>query len=252
MRIISRLDIKGKNLIKGINLEGLRIIGDPNKFAIKYYDQGADEILFIDSVASLYNRNNLVEIIKLACRNIFIPLIVGGGIRSLKDAENLFSSGADKIALNTSATKNPKLISELAKNFGSQAVVISIQAKKISEKKWLVYTNNGRENTNMDVIEWAKKAADNGAGEILLTSIDNEGTLKGFDNSLVKEISRFTNIPIIVSGGFGKLEDILDPVKKFGADAIAIAHCLHYNKYTLREIRNFALNSGIKVRKFNQ
>ena len=252
MRIISRLDVKGKNLIKGINLEGLRVVGDPNKYAIKYYEQGADEILFIDSVASLYDRNNLIDIVKLACRNIFVPFTVGGGIRNLKDAEKLFISGADKISLNTAAIENPKLINELAKNFGSQAIVISIEAKKISDSKWIAYTNNGRENTNKDVIDWAKKATDHGAGEILLTSVDNEGTLKGFDDDLVNEICKNIKIPVIVSGGFGKPEHLLNPVKKFGVDAIAIAHCLHYNKFSLREIRDFALNQNIKVRKFNQ
>ncbi len=252
MRIISRLDVKGKNLIKGINLEGLRVLGDPNEFAVKYYSQGADEILFVDSVASLYNRNNLIEIVKLACRNIFVPFTVGGGIRNLKDAEKLFISGADKISLNTAAIENPKLIAELAKNFGSQAIVISIEAKRENENKWIAYTNNGRENTNKDVIDWAKEATDHGAGEILLTSVDNEGTLKGFDDNLVREICKNISLPVIISGGFGKLEHIVNPVKQFGADAIAIAHCLHYNKFSLREIRDFALNQNIKVRKFNQ
>lgn len=252
MRIISRLDVKGKNLIKGINLEGLRVIGDPNQFAVKYYTEGADEIIFVDSVASLYNRNNLIDIVQLASKNIFVPFTVGGGIRNLEDAEKLFLSGADKISLNTAGIENPKLIENLAKNFGSQAVVVSIEAKKISDKKWLAYTNNGRENTNKDVVKWAREATDRGAGEIILTSVDREGTLKGYDESLVEEICKNIKTPVIVSGGFGKLDHMLNPVKKFGVDAIAIAHCLHYNKFTLREIRDFALENKINVRKFNQ
>jgi len=252
MRIISRLDVKGKNLIKGINLEGLRVVGDPNVFAKKYYNEGSDEILFVDSVASLYNRNNLTEIVKLACKDIFVPFTVGGGIRNLKDAEKLFISGADKIAINTAAIQNPKLITELAKTFGSQAVVISIEAKKNSENEWIAYTNNGRENTNKNVLEWAKIATDCGAGEILLTSVDYEGTCKGFDYAIVKKISKKIKIPIIASGGFGKPEHMVEVVKNSGADAVAIAHCFHYNKFSLRQVRDYALSNNIKVRKFNQ
>lgn len=252
MRIISRLDIKSKNLIKGINLEGLRVLGNPNDFAKKYYKEGADEILFIDTVASLYNRNNLIEIVKLACKDIFIPLTVGGGIRCIKDAEKLFVSGADKIAINTAAINNPNLIEELAKKYGSQAVVVSIEAKKVEENKWIAYTNNGRENTNKDVMDWAKIASEKGAGEFLVTSVDRDGTCKGFDEELVEEFLKNSTIPVIISGGFGKPEHMLNPTQKYGADAIAIAHCLHYNKFSLRQIRDFALSKKIKVRNFNQ
>ena len=251
MRIIGRLDIKGPNLIKSINLEGLRIVGNPNDFAVQYYKNGADELIFMDIVASLYNRNSLHEIIKLATKKIFIPFTVGGGIRSVDDALKIFDSGADKIAINTRAVQEPKLINTLSKRFGSQAVVLSVEAKNISENKWEAYVESGRERTNLDVINWVKKAADLGAGEVLLTSVDNEGTCKGFDNKLSSSVSNSVNIPIIASGGFGDTNDIKE-AEKAGANGIAIAHMLHYKKMTIREIRQYAIDSKIKVRNFNQ
>ena len=251
MRIIGRLDIKGPNLIKSINLEGLRIVGNPNDFAVQYYKNGADELIFMDIVASLYNRNSLHEIIKLATKKIFIPFTVGGGIRSVDDALKIFDSGADKIAINTRAVQEPKLINTLSKRFGSQAVVLSVEAKNISENKWEAYVESGRERTNLDVINWVKKAADLGAGEVLLTSVDNEGTCKGFDNKLISSVSNSVNIPIIASGGFGDTNDIKE-AEKAGANGIAIAHMLHYKKMTIREIRQYAIDSKIKVRNFNQ
>ena len=252
MRIIARLDIKNQNLIKGINLEGLRVIGPPNKFAIKYFENGADELIFMDCVASLYNRNNLVEIIKEATKNIFIPITVGGGIRSIRDAEKLFASGADKIAINTRAINEPNLIKNLSRKFGSQAIVLSIEAKKVSESKWEAYTDNGRQQTGLDVIEWAKIGVDKGAGEILLTSIDMEGTGKGFDYELIKKVSETVNVPVIASGGFGKPADMVQAIKYGGADAAAIADSIHYNKFDLKKIRTEAINAHLDVRKFNQ
>tara|TARA_B100000029_G_scaffold513034_1_gene611347 strand:- start:202 stop:957 length:756 start_codon:yes stop_codon:yes gene_type:complete len=251
MRIIARLDIKGPNLIKGINLEGLRVLGDPNKFAIKYYSEGADELIFMDLVASLYNRNSLHEIIKLACRNIFIPFTVGGGIRSVDDASKIFDSGADKVAINTAAVKNPNIIQELSKRFGSQAIVLSVEAKKKENMKWEVYIESGRESTGIDVIDWVKKGAELGAGELLLTSVDMEGTTKGFDIELLKLVSNEIKIPVIASGGFGKLDD-LNLALKAGSDAVSIAHMLHYKKLRLQEIRDYALKLKLDVRKFNQ
>ena len=158
MRLIARLDIKNKNLIKGINLEGLRVVGDPNKFAVKYFNEGIDEIIFMDVVASLYGRNNLLDIINLATKDIFIPITVGGGIRSIDDAKKIFLSGADKIAINTAAVNNPDLINKLSEKFGSQSIVLSIEAKKIENKKWEVFTHNGRQETGIDVLEWSKEA----------------------------------------------------------------------------------------------
>jgi len=252
MRIIGRLDIKGPNLIKGINLEGLRVIGNPNKYAIKYFQDGVDELIFIDAVASLYNRNNLLNIIKLASKDIFIPITVGGGIRSVDDAQKLFTSGADKISINTAAVNKPDLILELSRKFGSQAVVLSIEAKQIAKSKWEVFTNNGREQTGLDVIEWSKIGTDKGAGEIFLTSVDMEGTRRGFDYELIKKVSEATKVPVIASGGFGKPTDMIQATKYAGADAVAIADCLHYNRYSLREIREEAINAKLKVRKFSQ
>jgi len=250
MRIIGRLDIKGENLIKGINLEGLRIIGLPNDYAKKYFKDGVDELIYMDSVASLYGRNNLLEIIKLASKDIFIPITVGGGIRKIEDAQKLFVSGADKIAINTAAINKPNLISDLSKEFGSQAVVLSVEAKKKEKNKWEAFTNNGREQTGLDVIEWCKTGADKGAGEILLTSVDMEGTRKGFDYDLIKMVSEIVQIPVIASGGFGKPADMIKAVKYGGADAIAIADGLHYNRFNLRDIRQEAINTELKVRKF--
>lgn len=251
MRIIARLDVKNSNLIKSINLEGLKVIGDPNTFAKNYYEDGADELIFMDLVASLYNRNSLHDIIKKASENIFIPFTVGGGIRSVDDALKIFDSGADKIAINTAAVKNPELINNLAKRFGSQAVVISIEAKK-TEKSWEVYIESGREQTGIDVENWVKKTTQLGAGEILLTSIDQEGTGNGFDEGLINIATNSTNIPVIASGGFGKLEDIQSASIKSKADAIAIADALHYKKLNLRQIREKALNLGLNVRNFDQ
>ena len=244
MRTIARLDIKGKNLIKGINFEGLRVIGDPNIYAKKYYNNGADELLLIDCVASLYGRNNLTEIIYQASRDIFIPITVGGGIRSCKDAEELFENGADKIAINSFALKNPNIINDLAKNFGSQAVVLSIQAKK-KNNSWFAYFDNGREETNYEVLEWVSEGIDRGAGEILVTSIDNEGTMKGFDWELFNLVNQISTIPTIYGGGMSNLND-LNGFNTFStSDGISIASVLHYNTFQISEIKE-ALKKIIK------
>nr|Q9RDX2.1 RecName: Full=Imidazole glycerol phosphate synthase subunit HisF; AltName: Full=IGP synthase cyclase subunit; AltName: Full=IGP synthase subunit HisF; AltName: Full=ImGP synthase subunit HisF; Short=IGPS subunit HisF [Legionella pneumophila]CAB65215.1 HisF protein [Legionella pneumophila] len=207
VRLIARLDIKGPNLIKGVHLEGLRVVGNPNEYAMAYYAQGADELIYMDTVASLYGRNNLSEIVKTTAENVFIPITVGGGIRSVDDAEQLLRCGADKVAINTAATKNPTLISDIARRFGSQCVVLSIEAKRTVNGRWEVMTDNGREHTGMDVVDWARNGEKFGAGEILLTSIDQEGTRKGFDLELVKQVSSMVSIPVIASGGMGKLEE---------------------------------------------
>jgi imidazole glycerol-phosphate synthase subunit HisF len=251
MRIISRLDIKGPNLIKSINLEGLRVVGNPNQYAIDYYKNGADELIFMDIVASLYNRNSLHDIIKTASKNIFIPFTVGGGIRSVEDAVKIFDSGADKISINTKAVQNPILIKDLVKKFGSQAVVLSVEAKKVSKNKWEPYIETGREKTDLDLVEWIKQATELGAGEILLTSIDKEGTCQGFDLDLIFEVSKNTKVPVIASGGFGNLED-LELAEKAGADAVAVAHTIHYKKLSLRQIRDYALSKKINARNFEQ
>jgi cyclase len=181
VRIIPRLDIKGPNLIKGIRLEGLRVVGDPHVFALNYYQQGADELVFMDIVASLYQRNSLSDIIRRAADQIFIPITVGGGLRSLPDVHTALRSGADKVAINTAAVQRPTLISEVAQRFGSQCMVLSIEAKRTGPGRWEAYTDNGREHTGLDVLEWVTRGVALGAGEILLTSVDREGTRKGFD-----------------------------------------------------------------------
>ena len=250
VRLIARLDIKGPNLIKGVHLEGLKVIGSPNEYALKYYQQGADELIYMDSVASLYGRNHLGEIIKDAAKEIFIPMTVGGGIRSVEDATEILRSGADKVAINTAAVANPALITQLAEKFGSQCVVLSIEAKKNSNGHWEVLTENGRERSGLDVVEWAIQGCSNGAGEILLTSVDMEGTKKGFDNELLKAVSSQVEIPVIASGGMGKLSDAVDAIEKGEANAVAMADILHYGKATFSEVREELKVNGISVRNY--
>lgn len=246
-RIIARLDVKGVKLIKGVHLEGLRVIGDVNKYALKYYQQGADELVYMDIVASLYGRNSLSDIVSEAARDIFVPLTVGGGIRSVEDVSNLLRAGADKIAINTMAVKSPDLIKKIAYKFGSQCLVLSIEAKKISDNSWEVYTDSGREKTGINAVEWAIKGEELGAGEIMLTSIDQEGTRKGFDYNLIKEVSSKVSIPVIASGGFGNIKDFKDSVDN-GASAVAIAGELHYERITIQDLRNGLKNIGVQVR----
>ncbi len=248
IRIIPRLDIKGPNLIKGVHLEGLRVLGEPSQFAQKYYGDGADELIYIDSVASLYERNNILSIVKQTAHDIFIPLTVGGGIRNVKDAYSALRFGADKVAINTAAVRDPKLITDIANDFGSQCVVVSIEAKNISPNKWECYIDNGREKTGVDVIEWVKTAQDLGAGEILLTSVDFEGTKKGFDIPLVNKVMNISKIPVIASGGMGTLEHLTNLIDETDVDAVAIASVLHYNLLTLFDIRQTISKMGFEVR----
>jgi cyclase len=251
-RIIARLDIKGPNLIKGVHLEGLRIIGDPQEFARKYYQQGADELLYIDIVASLYGRSKLIDIARRTADEVFIPITVGGGIRNLDDVKDLLRAGADKVAINTAAVHRPELISEVSRKFGSQCMVLSIEAKQQPSGNWEVYTDCGRERSGLDVIEWACRGVDLGAGEILLTSIDREGTRKGFDIELTRSITDVIGIPVIASGGMGKPSDIISVVDKGGADAAAIADILHYNRFSIADIRSAALEGGVKIRNYEK
>lgn len=250
IRLIARLDIKGPNLIKGIHLEGLRVIGPPNEYALRYYQQGADELIYMDTVASLYGRNNLGDIVQRAAENVFVPMTVGGGIRSIENATTLLRSGADKVAINTAAVANPSLISEIAHRFGSQCMVLGIEAKQVGPGRWEAYTDNGRERTGLDVIEWVRKGVDLGAGEVLLTSVDREGTRKGFDVSLIEAVTREVAVPVIASGGMGRPEHLIDAVEKGGADAIAMADILHYNRATIGDVRAVAHAAGIEVRTY--
>ncbi|WP_417845216.1 imidazole glycerol phosphate synthase subunit HisF [Thalassospira povalilytica] len=249
-RVISRLDIKGRKLIKGIHLEGLRVVGDPQVFAEKYYLDGIDELIYMDSVASLYGRNNLRDVVKHTANNIFVPMTVGGGIRSVADIEELLNAGADKVAINTAAINNPNLIREAASTFGSQCIVLSVEAKKAGPSNWEAYTDNGREKTGVDVYDWVKKAEDLGVGEILVTSVDNEGTGRGFDIALTKLIASSVDVPVIASGGMGKLEHVTSVCNEGFADAVAIAGAFHYEKVTIGDVRDTARAAGVSVRTF--
>jgi len=248
IRLIARLDIKGPNLVKTVHLEGLRVIGDPQVYARRYYEQGADELLYIDVVASLYGRNKLTEIVKHAAHDVFVPLTVGGGIRSIQDVSELLRAGADKVAINTAAVHRPELIGDIARKFGSQCMVLSIEAKRCATGKWEVYTDCGREKSGVDAVEWARKGVGLGAGEVLVTSIDQEGTRKGFDVELTRAISDAVGVPVIASGGYGKPEHLGSVVFEGGADAVAFADTLHYDRATFTELREAADSCGMRVR----
>ena len=250
IRLIARLDVKAPNLVKGVQFEGLRKIGDPNQFALKYYSQGVDEIIYIDIVASLYERNSLLDIIAKTTADVFVPITVGGGLRSIADVGRALRAGADKVAINTAAIKDQNLITQVARKFGSQCMVLSIQAKKNGSKTWEAYYDNGRERSGIDVVQWAKKGAELGAGEILLTSVDQEGTGKGFDVDLVKEVSDVVGIPVIAGGGMGCYEDLKILLDEDKADAVAMAHVLHYEHLTISEIRSMSLAQGYKMRNY--
>lgn len=247
IRVIPRLDIKGSNLIKGIQLEGLRVVGDPHRFALDYYAQGADELLFMDIVASLYQRNNLTDIIRSAADQIYIPITVGGGIRSLDDVSNLMYSGADKVAINTAAIARPALISEVSRRFGAQCMVLSVEAKRVGFGRWEAFTDNGRERSGRDVIEWVRQAAELGVGEILLTSVDREGMRKGFDVDLLQQVCDAVRVPVIASGGFGQASDLLGAAQ-CGVSGVAIADVLHWKRMTVPQIKQHARDQGIEVR----
>lgn len=229
IRIIPRLDIKGPNLVKGIHLEGLRILGKPEVFARYYYENGADELIYMDIVASLYGRNNLLDIVERTSKEIFIPLTVGGGLRTLNDIQAVLRAGGDKVSINTAAIRNPEFIKKAARRFGSSTIVVSIEAIKKDDGMYEAYTDNGREETGMDVFEWAMRVAELGAGEILLTSIDREGTGRGYDIELTQRVAQLVSIPVIALGGAGELEHIYKVINDGKADAVSIASMLHYN-----------------------
>ena len=231
-RIIPRLDIKGENVVKGICFEGLRVVGKPEDLARKYAED-ADELLYIDTVASLYGRNQLTELLRRTTDDTFIPITVGGGINGKEDARMLFEAGADKVAINTAAIRRPSLIDELASFYGSQAIVVSIQAKR-TEGGWEAYCEGGREKTGRDAVEWALEAARRGAGELLLTSVDQDGTRKGFDCRLLEAVSDRVSVPVVLSGGMGQISH-LDGVDK--AHGLSMASVLHYGTLTIPEIR---------------
>ena len=249
MRIISRLDIKGHNLIKGVKFEGLRVLGCPIKSANFYYKEGIDEILCIDTVASLYGRKNAVNLVKEISNNVFLPITVCGGIRSVDDGRNIIKNGADKIGINTAAVENQNLITELVKEFGSQSIILSVEAKKISPSKWEVYTNSGRDRTGLDVKDWIKKGIELGAGSILLTSIDHDGTQKGFDIDLCSEMYEICEAPLVISGGMGKIEDIISITRQFDISGLAMGSVLHYENLKICKLKEQLLDIDCKIRK---
>lgn len=228
VRVIPRLDIKGPNLVKGIHLEGLRVLGKPEDFAKYYYENGADELIFQDVVASLYERNSLHDIISKTAKQIFIPITVGGGLRSIEDIKQVLRAGADKVSINTAAVKNPDLIKQAALRFGSSTIAVAIEAIKQPNGEYLAYIDNGREETKLEVVKWAQQIADLGAGEIIITSVDKEGTGEGFDLELIRKVVRAVNIPVIAHGGAGKREHVPQAIIEGEAHAVAIASVLHY------------------------
>ena len=232
VRIIPRLDIKGPNLVKGIHLEGLRVLGKPEHFAEFYYHNGADELFFQDTVASLYDRNSLHEIISKTASKIFIPLTVGGGLRTIEDIKSVLRAGADKVSINTAAIKNPEFIREASMKFGSSTIVVSIEAIKENNGQYLAYTDNGREYTGVEVLTWAKRIEELGAGEIVITSVDKEGTGEGFDIELCNLISKAVSIPVIAHGGCGKPGDVSKVIRETEVEAVAIASIFHYDFIT--------------------
>lgn len=231
VRLIARLDIKGPNLIKGIQFDGHRVLGDPERFAETYYQSGIDELIFQDTVASLYQRNSLLEIISRVARKSFVPVTVAGGIRSLDDIYQILRAGADKVAINTKAVQDPQFLFEASKAFGSQCIVASIEVYRNSKDEFEVWTDYGRQQTNLRAIDWAQKVIDLGVGEILLTSINKEGTGRGFDCDLISKISKISPIPVIAAGGAGNLTDLSKAINIGMADAVAAASLFHYHYF---------------------
>lgn len=248
IRIIPRLDIKGPNLIKPMQTEALRVIGDPKVFISGYYEQGADEIIYLDVVASLYQRNIDFDQLKSVTEGIFIPVTVGGGIRSISDINNALRAGADKVAINTYAIRHPEFITKAIQEFGAQCIVLFIEAKKQKNGTWEAYTDGGREHTGIDAVAWAKKGIELGVGEILLSSIDQEGTRQGYDLELVEQIASFAPIPVIAHGGAGNPASILSVIEKGKADAVAISSLFHYDNYTVSEIKHYLDEHDVEVR----
>ncbi len=248
IRIIPCLDVDNGRVVKGINFVDLIDAGDPVEQARLYYEGGADEICFLDITASHEKRKAMLEVIKKTTQNCFIPITVGGGVSNLDDINNLLLSGADKVSINTAAVKNMNFIKEASKKFGAQCIVVAVDAKKVSEDKWEIFTHGGRNKTGIDAIEFAKIAQSNGAGEILLTSMDKDGTKSGYDLSLLKEITSSLSIPVIASGGVGNLEHLYEGVNKGGANALLAASIFHFGELTIREVKDYLKSKNIPVR----
>jgi cyclase len=248
IRIIPRLDIKGPNLVKGIHFEGLRVLGKPEWFARYYYENGADELYYQDAVASLYGRNSLLDIIEKTSKEIFIPLCIGGGLRSVDDIRKVLRAGADKVVINSAAIRNPELIKKASRTFGSSTILISVEAIKKNDGTYEAYIDYGREETGIDAVEWSKKAVDLGAGEIIVTSINHEGTGKGFDLELTELISKAVPVPVIAGGGAGNLGHVIEVVAEGMADAVSLSSLLHYNfiQHDIGNIEQFSDEGNIE------
>lgn len=251
-RIIPCLDVDKGRVVKGVQFVDIRDAGDPVEIAKRYDEQGADEITFLDITASVEGRDTTVKTVEKIASQVFIPLTVGGGIRKLEDIRTMLNAGADKVGINTAAVFNPELVQEASARFGSQCIVVAIDAKKVSKlgetPRWEIFTHGGRKATGLDAVEWAKKMADYGAGEILLTSMDQDGMKKGFDLGVTKAISDAINIPIIASGGVGNLQHLADGVLKGGADAVLAASIFHFGEYTVQQAKEFMAGQGIEMR----
>ena len=246
-RIIPCLDVKNGRVVKGINFVDLKDAGDPVEQAKIYSDGGADEICFLDITASNENRDTIYDVVERTSKKCFVPLTVGGGVRGVEDINKLLNCGADKVSINTAAVQNPKMIIESSKKFGSQCIVVAIDAKK-NGNKWEVFTHGGRNNTNIDAIEFAKKMEDNGAGELLVTSMDRDGTQIGYDNDLMFKISSIVNIPVIASGGVGNLDHLVDGIRLGNASAVLAASIFHYGTHSINEAKQYLNSKGIPVR----
>jgi cyclase len=247
-RIIPCLDVNAGRVVKGVNFVSLRDAGDPVEIARRYDDQGADEITFLDITASSDERDIILNIVEACAEQVFIPLTVGGGVRRIEDVRRLLNAGADKVSMNTAAVNNPDLVAEASAKVGSQCIVVAIDAKQTSPGKWEVFTHGGRKNVGLDAIEWAERVAALGAGEILLTSMDRDGTKNGFDLGLTRAVSDAVNIPVIASGGVGTLDHLADGVTQGRADAVLAASIFHYGAYTVRQAKEFMRSRGIEVR----
>lgn len=247
-RIIPCLDVTAGRVVKGVSFVELRDAGDPVEIARRYDDQGADELTFLDITATSDDRGILFRIIEQVAEQVFIPLTVGGGVRQVEDVRNLLNAGADKVSINTSAVVNPQLIADASARYGSQCIVVAIDAKQVAPGRWEVFTHGGRKATGLDVLEWAIKMQTLGAGEILLTSMDRDGSKIGFDLALTRAVSDALEIPVIASGGVGNLQHMVDGVKQGGADAVLAASIFHYGEYTVQQAKQFMQQQGIEVR----
>jgi imidazole glycerol-phosphate synthase subunit HisF len=247
-RIIPCLDVTAGRVVKGINFVGLRDAGDPVEIARRYDEQGADELTFLDITATSDGRDLLLPIIEAVAAQVFIPLTVGGGVRAVGDVRRLLNAGADKVSMNSSAVGNPDLVSDAAAHYGSQCIVVAIDAKRVADNRWEVFTHGGRTATGLDVVEWASEVSRRGAGEILLTSMNQDGTQDGFDLALTAAVSKAVPVPVIASGGVGNLQHLVDGITKGRADAVLAASIFHYGTYTVRQAKEFMAAQGIAVR----